>query len=172
MAELLLRGGRGSFTGILTYKAADSIRAAAKRQGLERCLLETDAPYLTPVPHRGKPNASYLMPHTVRFMAEHRGVVCSLLAIAGACLWRLWAEHGAALIASAALAGTGVAIIQGLAPGIIKRWFPQRVPFTLGLYSASLMAGGGMAATLSPRMTCTPSRSSSAITDSGHSCWT
>ena len=85
-------------------------------------------------------------------MAEHRGIVCSLLAIAGACLWRLWAEHGAALIASAALAGTGVAIIQGLAPGIIKRWFPQRVPFTLGLYSASLMAGGGMAATLSPRI--------------------
>jgi len=46
-------------------------------------LVETDAPYLTPVPFRGKPNASYLMPHTVRFMAEQRGVeeaaLCDLL---------------------------------------------------------------------------------------------
>ena len=37
-------------------------------------LVETDAPYLTPVPWRGKPNASYLMPNTVRAMAQVRGV--------------------------------------------------------------------------------------------------
>jgi TatD DNase family protein len=46
-------------------------------------LVETDAPYLTPVPHRGKPNASYLMPNTVRCMAELRGTdeaeMCNLL---------------------------------------------------------------------------------------------
>ena len=46
-------------------------------------LVETDAPYLTPVPHRGKPNASYLMPNTVRFIAEQRGAdeadMCRLL---------------------------------------------------------------------------------------------
>ena len=95
---------------------------------------------------------SIALPWLARWMSESRGVACGLLAIAGACLWRLSAEHGAALIAGAALAGTGVAIIQGLVPGIVKRWFPHRVPVALGLYSASLMAGGGIAATLSPRI--------------------
>ena len=41
---------------------------------LDRVLVETDAPYLTPMPFRGRPNASYLIPHTARFMAEHLGV--------------------------------------------------------------------------------------------------
>ncbi len=43
---------------------------------LDRVLVETDAPFLTPVPYRGRPNASYLVPHTVRAMAEvlHEGL--------------------------------------------------------------------------------------------------
>lgn len=69
MEELLQRGGFGSFTGILTYKSAEAIRAAAQRQGLARCLLETDAPYLTPVPHRGKPNEPAFLRHTAEFAA-------------------------------------------------------------------------------------------------------
>lgn len=110
------------------------------------------ASLLTVIPVLCIGGIALLLPWLARWMAEHRGVVCSLLAIAGACLWRLWASSGGALIASAALAGTGVAIIQGVVPGMIKRWFPQRVPMALGLYSASLMAGGGIAATLSPRI--------------------
>lgn len=74
MAELVRRGGRGSFTGILTYKAADAIRAAAKLQGLERLLLETDAPYLTPMPHRGKPNEPAFLRHTAEYAASLFGV--------------------------------------------------------------------------------------------------
>jgi TatD DNase family protein len=70
MAELTRRGGYGSFTGILTYKTADSIRAAAKAQGLARCMLETDAPYLTPIPHRGKPNEPAYLKHTAEFAAS------------------------------------------------------------------------------------------------------
>lgn len=70
MAELTRRGGFGSFTGILTYKSADSIRAAAKVQGLARCMIETDAPYLTPMPHRGKPNEPAFVRHTAEFAAE------------------------------------------------------------------------------------------------------
>ena len=41
---------------------------------LDRILVETDAPYLTPMPFRGRPNASYLIPHTARFMAETLGL--------------------------------------------------------------------------------------------------
>lgn len=70
MDELLSRGGFGSFTGILTYRNADPIRAAAKAQGLERFMVETDAPYLTPMPHRGKPNEPAFVRHTAEFAAR------------------------------------------------------------------------------------------------------
>jgi TatD DNase family protein len=80
MAELTRRGGRGSFTGILTYKNADAMRAAAKAQGLGRLMIETDAPYLTPVPHRGKPNEPAFLRHTAEFTAEFFGVTLDELA--------------------------------------------------------------------------------------------
>ncbi|MCP8465780.1 CynX/NimT family MFS transporter [Pseudomonas sp. ZM23] len=83
-------------------------------------------------------------------LGESRGMVGGLLAIGAACFWRLLLDSGMALIASAVLAGTGVAIIQALIPGVIKRWFPHKVPSAMGLYSASLMAGGGSAAVLAP----------------------
>ncbi len=70
MAELTRRGGFGSFTGILTYKTAENIQTAAKAQGLARFMLETDAPYLTPMPHRGKPNEPALVRHTAEFAAR------------------------------------------------------------------------------------------------------
>jgi TatD DNase family protein len=70
MAELTRRGGFGSFTGILTYKNAESIRAAARTQGLARLMIETDAPYLTPMPHRGKPNEPAFVRHTAEFAAH------------------------------------------------------------------------------------------------------
>lgn len=69
MKELMRRGGFGSFTGILTYKTASALRAAAKTQGLDRLMIETDAPYLTPVPHRGKPNEPAFLRHTAEFAA-------------------------------------------------------------------------------------------------------
>lgn len=68
------RGWFMSFAGPITYKANFGLRAALRVVPDDLLLVETDAPYLTPVPHRGKPNASYLMPHTVRFMAAERGV--------------------------------------------------------------------------------------------------
>ncbi|MSU48543.1 MAG: TatD family deoxyribonuclease [Opitutus sp.] len=69
MAELVRRGGFGSFTGVLTYKSAVAVRAAAKVQGLARFMVETDAPYLTPMPHRGKPNEPAFVRHTAEFAA-------------------------------------------------------------------------------------------------------
>jgi len=70
MAELVRRGGWGSFTGIVTYKNAENMRQAAKAQGLDRLMVETDAPYLTPVPHRGKPNEPAFVRHTAEFLAQ------------------------------------------------------------------------------------------------------
>lgn len=58
-----------SFAGVLTFKNAAPLRAALREVPLEQVLVETDAPYLTPVPYRGRPNAGYLLPHTVRAVA-------------------------------------------------------------------------------------------------------
>jgi len=80
MAELTRRGGRGSFTGVLTYKNAETVRAAAKAQGLAHFMIETDAPYLTPMPHRGKPNEPAYLKHTAEFAAGLFGVSLDELA--------------------------------------------------------------------------------------------
>jgi TatD DNase family protein len=72
--ELAERGGRGSFTGILTYKNADPVRAAAKAQGLGALMVETDAPFLAPVPHRGETNEPAFLRHTAEYAASLFGV--------------------------------------------------------------------------------------------------
>lgn len=59
-----------SFAGPVTFKPNAHLREALAGTPLDRLLIETDAPYLTPMPLRGRPNASYLIPHTVRFMAR------------------------------------------------------------------------------------------------------
>ncbi|QXJ24344.1 TatD family hydrolase [Actinomadura graeca] len=75
MAEICAeRGYLMSFAGNVTFKNADPLRAALRAAPLDLVLVETDAPFLTPIPHRGKPNASYLIPHTVRAMAEIKDV--------------------------------------------------------------------------------------------------
>lgn len=58
-----------SFAGNVTFKNAQNLRDALAVTPLDRILVETDAPFLTPVPLRGRPNAPYLVPITVRFMA-------------------------------------------------------------------------------------------------------
>lgn len=63
-----------SFAGVVTYKSAQGLRDALAVVPDDLVLVETDAPYLTPVPNRGKANASALMPDTVRMMAEVREV--------------------------------------------------------------------------------------------------
>ncbi len=62
-----------SFAGVLTFRNAQHLRDACAVVPRELLLVETDAPFLTPHPHRGRPNASYLLPHTVRTMADLRG---------------------------------------------------------------------------------------------------
>jgi TatD DNase family protein len=67
------RGAWLSFAGTVTFKNAEPLRAALRVVPSDRVLVETDAPYLTPMPHRGRPNASYLVPWTLRSMAATRG---------------------------------------------------------------------------------------------------
>jgi TatD DNase family protein len=67
------RGAHLSFAGTVTFKNAQPLRDALAVTPRDRVLVETDAPYLTPSPHRGRPNASYLVPLTLRAMAEVRG---------------------------------------------------------------------------------------------------
>jgi TatD DNase family protein len=71
-----------SFSGIITFKSADDLREVAKKVPLDRILVETDAPYLTPVPYRGKPNSPAYTYYTVEKLAEIRGE--SIEAIANA----------------------------------------------------------------------------------------
>ncbi|MGX1696626.1 TatD family hydrolase [Microbacterium keratanolyticum] len=63
-----------SFAGNVTFKNAQNLRDALVVTPLDRILVETDAPFLTPVPLRGRPNAPYLIPITLRFMAEELGI--------------------------------------------------------------------------------------------------
>jgi TatD DNase family protein len=72
-AECVRRGYLLSFAGTVTFANARDLRAAAAVTPGEQLLVETDAPYLTPVPHRGRPNASYLIPLTMRVLAETTG---------------------------------------------------------------------------------------------------
>ncbi len=62
-----------SFAGTVTFKNATNLRAALAVADPHLVLVETDAPFLTPHPHRGRPNASYMVPYTVRSMAELTG---------------------------------------------------------------------------------------------------
>jgi len=63
-----------SFSGIVTFKNAQEIKAAAAELPLERILVETDAPYLAPVPHRGKLNQPAYVRHVAEEVARLRGV--------------------------------------------------------------------------------------------------
>ncbi|MGF3053775.1 TatD family hydrolase [Microbacterium sp. YY-03] len=69
-----------SFAGNITFKNAQNLRDSLKVTPLERVLVETDAPFLTPMPFRGRPNASYLIPITVRFMAAELNMDADALA--------------------------------------------------------------------------------------------
>ncbi len=68
------RGYVMSFAGNVTFKNAQGLRDALAVAPMDAVLVETDAPFLTPVPYRGRPNASYLVPLTLRAMAEVKGV--------------------------------------------------------------------------------------------------
>jgi TatD DNase family protein len=81
-----------SFAGNVTFKNADSLRAAALAAPAELMLAETDAPYLTPVPHRGKPNSPAMTAYTIRYLAALKNLdvadFCARLQSTGEAVFR------------------------------------------------------------------------------------
>ena len=86
-----------SFSGVLTFKNSAELRAVARDVPLDRLLVETDAPYLAPVPHRGRRNEPAFVVETARVLAEAKGVELATLAAATrANTLRLFAKMAAA----------------------------------------------------------------------------
>ena len=83
-----------SFAGPVTFRANDELRAALRAVPLAQVLVETDAPYLTPHPYRGRPNAPYVLPTTVRTVAEvvdrPLADVCERLAATSVAVYGPW----------------------------------------------------------------------------------
>lgn len=69
-----------SFSGIVTFRNAQQIQDTARRIPEDRFLIETDSPYLAPIPHRGKPNYPQYVRHVAKYLAELRGVSCERIA--------------------------------------------------------------------------------------------
>jgi TatD DNase family protein len=69
-----------SFSGILTFRRSEELRRIAATTPLDRLLVETDAPYLAPEPHRGRPNEPAFVVHTAKVLAESAGVTASEMA--------------------------------------------------------------------------------------------
>ena len=81
LASILSENGwYASFAGTVTFKNAPALRDALEALPRRLVLIETDSPFLTPVPLRGRPNSSYLIPYTLRAMAAHLGTDVSMLA--------------------------------------------------------------------------------------------
>jgi TatD DNase family protein len=90
--ECVAAGYLLSFSGVLTFTNAPGLREAAAVTPLEQLLVETDAPFLTPHPYRGRPNSPYLIPHLVRRLSEEKNVpesvVCATISATGAHVFR------------------------------------------------------------------------------------
>lgn len=76
----LERGFYISFSGILSFKNAAQLRDVARLVPMDRCLIETDSPYLAPVPHRGKTNTPAWVPHVAQALADAKGLTLTQVA--------------------------------------------------------------------------------------------
>jgi TatD DNase family protein len=92
--ECVRRGYLLSFAGTVTFASANALREAVAVTPPEQLLVETDAPYLTPMPYRGRPNASYLIPLTVRALVDTTGAdldtLCAAISATGERVFGPW----------------------------------------------------------------------------------
>lgn len=88
------RGFVLSFAGTVTFRNAPHLREAAAVCPVDQLLVETDAPFLTPMPYRGRPNAPYLIPLTVRSLAQTKAVdldaLCAAISATGERVFGRW----------------------------------------------------------------------------------
>jgi TatD DNase family protein len=82
MEEIVAAGGYISIPGIVTFKKSDEMREVARRVPLDRLLIETDSPFLAPVPHRGRKNEPAFVRHVAECIAGLRGMDTAALAAA------------------------------------------------------------------------------------------
>lgn len=92
----------------------------------------------------------WLAPSALQRLGARQALVSALVLIGLGCSLRLAGASSMVLIATAGLCGAGVALVQSILPGLIKRQSPHNVPFMMGLYSAALMGGGAFGAQISP----------------------
>ena len=94
--ECVKRGFVLSFAGTVTFSSAEALREAARVTPPEAILVETDAPFLTPMPYRGRPNGSYLIPLTVRAIADTTGAdlaeLCAAISANGERVFGPWSR--------------------------------------------------------------------------------
>lgn len=97
--ECARRGFVLSFSGTVTFRNAPQLRDAARTCPTDQMLVETDAPYLAPVPYRGRPNAPYLIPLTVRALAGTIGIeveqICTAISGTGERVFGPWSAASA-----------------------------------------------------------------------------
>lgn len=108
-------------------------------------LTSTQASLLTTLPVMMMGAFGLAGPWVQRWIGENTGVAIGLLLIAVANGLRAWADQPSTLIATAALGGTGIAIVQALMPAYLKRVYPQRAGTLMGLYTTGIMAGAAVA---------------------------
>jgi CP family cyanate transporter-like MFS transporter len=110
----------------------------------------SSASLLTMLPVMAMGVAMFLGMRIALRIGEHRTVVLSLLIIGIATASRLYLDSAAGLVASAVVAGLGIALIQAVMPALIKSRFADNVSLLMGLYVTSIMGGAALAASLSP----------------------
>jgi TatD DNase family protein len=101
--EAIERGFYISFSGVVTFKKADDLRETAKRLPVERLLIETDSPFLAPVPHRGRRNEPAYVVETARAIAAVRGVTTEEIGLATAANFKRLFQIGVSQTAEATL---------------------------------------------------------------------
>lgn len=110
----------------------------------------TTASLLTMLPVLAMGAAMFAGIRVARVVGEHRAISLSLITIAIATAARLFADSSYELVATAVVAGVGIALAQAVMPALIKGRFPDDVSFFMGLYVTAIMGGAALAASFSP----------------------
>ncbi|QEL57479.1 cyanate transporter [Chromobacterium paludis] len=110
----------------------------------------SDAALLTTLPIAAMGAGAFAGSRLEAWLGARRGVLLALLLILLSCALRLSPPGYPSLLATAVLAGCGIALAQALLPGLIKRHFPERVSLLMGLYVTAIMGGASLAAAGAP----------------------